>query len=73
MNGEALQLIVGHNIRVRRRTMKLKQHEVAHLLGCDQTAVSLLERGLRWPSADMLAALCDVLCVRGAWELLIPL
>ncbi len=60
----------GKNLKRRRLAAGLTQEELAHLAKLDRSAISLLERGKRFPRLDTLVILRRSLNLRSLSELL---
>ena len=54
---DPLAVRIGEEIASRRQQLGLSQHELAQAIGCDRSAVSRWEMGLRLPSLPHLIAL----------------
>lgn len=57
----SLRAAFGQVLRDRRREIGISQEELAHESGLHRTYVSQLERGLKSPSLDAIAALAKAL------------
>lgn len=60
----------GEALRSTRKRRNLSQEQLATAMGLHRTHISLLERGLREPSLDMLLELCRALEVSPAEAIL---
>lgn len=58
---------VGQRIKLRRRTLKLTQMDLAEALEVDVKEVSMLETGVRRASAGSLFVLCNLMGVSPEW------
>ena len=56
---------MGESVRVRRSALKLSQRDLARAAGTTAAAVSHIERGIRNPSAGLLARIASVLGCSG--------
>ena len=54
-------MIYGEKIKKARIKKRMKQEEVAEIIGVHQTAISQYERGARNPTLKKLNRICDVL------------
>jgi transcriptional regulator with XRE-family HTH domain len=54
-------VIYGEKIRKARLKNRMKQEELAEIIGVHQTAISQYERGTRNPTLKILDKICDVL------------
>lgn len=61
MQGWQVQAIIAANIKRIRKDMKLTQAELAERAGISSGYMCDIERSRRWPSADKLARLAEVL------------
>ena len=59
----ALRTQIGRNVRRIRRKRGMKQETLAAECGYAQASISLIERGLMWPSVPQLVCLARVLGV----------
>lgn len=59
-NKEALQRIVGENIRRIRCDNHMSQEELSEALGLSKNFISLLETGSKFPSAETISKLASV-------------
>ena len=58
---EELARLVGFNIKRLRQRKGLSQEEMAEMLSLSKNYISLLENGIKFPSADTLSKLSSVL------------
>jgi len=66
MGMSKLRQILGRNVRLVRKHLRLSQEALANEAGIDRTYVSGIERGLRNPSINLLERLSAVLGVSPA-------
>jgi len=66
MGMSKLRQILGRNVRLVRKRLRLSQEALANEAGIDRTYVSGIERGLRNPSINLLERLSAVLGVSPA-------
>ena len=59
--GKVLAIGIGRVLRAKREAAGLTQELLAELTGIDRSYVSILERGLKSPTIDMLERLADSL------------
>jgi transcriptional regulator with XRE-family HTH domain len=57
------RMILGNNVRVRRKALGLSQERLAQLAGCDRQSINRLENGAYSSSADRLWRVADALGV----------
>ena len=60
-NNSKQKLTVGEKIRIWRKQKKLTQEKFAHLIGRSTDAVSMIERGVNFPSNQTLQEMSKVL------------
>lgn len=61
VSAEPLPQRFGQVVRSRRRALGVSQERLAELAGLHRTYISLLERGLRTPSLDVIAKVAAAL------------
>lgn len=61
-----LEKVIGRVIAARRKRLGLSQEALAEAAGLHSTYISLIERGLRCPSARVLLSLGDGLATRAS-------
>lgn len=59
----SIRISVGAKIQALRKTAKLSQADLGHLIGCEAPLVSRYERGLHLPGVEQLIRIAEVLGV----------
>ena len=63
---------LGTRVRLLRKKRGLSQRELAETVGVSPSALSLVEKGLRWPGADTLQGLSQALDTEAEQLLMVP-